>query len=166
MVTKEKLKRELRRECLMHLEDAARTQADYENVISEWDKLDSNRERKERYHEASRTEELLEWESSDETIIPPPLDHVMWRQMMRGDFIDVIFDCPYELHELTHSRSISESVKALNENQKEVLYYKAIRLYSHQRIATIRGQTDRNILKVYTTMMNRLRKKLHIGGAT
>ena len=52
---KKKLKRELRREALFRLETAARTKADFENVILWWDKLDANRERKQRYHELSRS---------------------------------------------------------------------------------------------------------------
>lgn len=52
---RKKLKRELRAEALARLEDAARTQRDFENVIAWWDKLDANRERRERYHELSRS---------------------------------------------------------------------------------------------------------------
>ena len=47
---RKKLKRELRAEALARLEDAARTQRDFEKVIAWWDKLDANRERRERYH--------------------------------------------------------------------------------------------------------------------
>ena len=47
---RKKLKRELRAEALARLEDSARTQRDFENVIAWWDKLDANRERRERYH--------------------------------------------------------------------------------------------------------------------
>ena len=49
------LGRELRAQALARLEDAARTQRDFENVVAWWDKLDANRERKERYHEISRS---------------------------------------------------------------------------------------------------------------
>ena len=41
------LKRELRAIALKRLEDGARTVSDFEEVIKEWDLLDSNRERKE-----------------------------------------------------------------------------------------------------------------------
>ena len=52
---RKKLKRELRAEALARLEDAARTQRDFERVIAWWDKLDANREHRERYHELSRS---------------------------------------------------------------------------------------------------------------
>ena len=45
---KKKLKRELRKEALTRMEEAARTVADFEKVTKAWDKLDSNRERRER----------------------------------------------------------------------------------------------------------------------
>lgn len=50
-----KLKRELRAEARVRLEDSARTQRAFENVIAWWDRLDANRERRERYHELSRS---------------------------------------------------------------------------------------------------------------
>ena len=40
----EKLKRELEREALTRLEDAARTPKDFEGVIAWWDRLDRNQE--------------------------------------------------------------------------------------------------------------------------
>ena len=43
-----KLKRELRQEALIRLEEAARSQRDFEEVVAWWDKLDENRERRER----------------------------------------------------------------------------------------------------------------------
>ena len=47
--TSEKLlKREIRAEAVRRLEEATRTEADFSVVIKEWDKLDQNRERRER----------------------------------------------------------------------------------------------------------------------
>ena len=49
-----RLKRELRAEALRRLEDAARTAEDFAVVVEEWNKLDRNRERRERDHENLR----------------------------------------------------------------------------------------------------------------
>ena len=54
-LAKKKLKRELEQEALARLESAARTVSEFENVIAWWDRLDANRERRERYHEVSRS---------------------------------------------------------------------------------------------------------------
>ena len=48
---RKKLKREIEREALARMEDAARNKDDFEKVTAEWDRLDSNRERRERWHE-------------------------------------------------------------------------------------------------------------------
>jgi len=79
-----------------------------------------------------------------------------------GQFHNVIHDCPYDIQEFTASRNIYELVDALKDTQKEVLYYRAIRYWSNQKIAAMRGQTDRNILKTYETLIESLRYKLYM----
>jgi len=156
------LKRDLRREEVIRTEDPARTEEDFKEVVKEWDKWDSNRERRERYYEAALYDMTVEdVEVTGGAVIPQPLDHKWWRQMMQGNFLDVIFDCPYDIHELTSSRSVSELLEALRDNQKEVLFFRVIWQWSPQKIAAMRGQTDRNIRKVYDTLIEGLRKKLY-----
>lgn len=59
------LHREARALAISRLEESARTEEEFANVISWWDKLDDNRERRERYHEIGRSEVPLEWHASD-----------------------------------------------------------------------------------------------------
>ena len=80
--------------------------------------------------------------------------------MMRGNFDDVIFDCPHDIQELVTSADVCLALKKLNEGQKEILYYAAIRQWSHQRIAAYRGQSDRNIRKVYATLIAKIHKEM------
>ena len=47
-VSEKRLKREIRAEAVRRLEEAARTEEDFRVVVGEWDKLDQNRERRER----------------------------------------------------------------------------------------------------------------------
>ena len=49
--SEKRLKREIRAEALRRLEEAARTESDFLTVVDEWNKLDRNRERRERDHE-------------------------------------------------------------------------------------------------------------------
>ena len=93
-------------------------------------------------------------------ILPNPAGHVFWRQLMRGDFLDVIFDCPYELHELVEDMDISALLRGLSENHREILYFSAIRLYSSARLAALRKQTDRNIRKTRVLMLKKIHEKL------
>lgn len=158
---RKKLKRELDREALARLEAAARSEDDFNDVTDWWDRLDKNRERKERYHEVGRSAVPLEWGSSDETVvIPNPIQHVFWKQILKGNFLDAIFDCPFEMHELVEDADISSAIKGLKDEHKEILYYLAIRQYSNQRVACIRGQSDRNIRKLRDTVIRKLRKNL------
>ena len=157
--TRKKLKRELEREALSRLEDAARTEEDFQNVVTWWNRLDANRERKERYHEIGRSDVPLEWGMSpDEIVIPAPIQHVYRKQIQKGDFLDAVFNCPFEMHELVTDADISRAIFALKDVQKELLYQLAIRGYSCQIIAAFRKQTDRNIRKIRDTMLRKLRK--------
>lgn len=157
--TRKKLKRELEQEALARLEDSARTEEDFENVVTWWNRLDANRERKERYHEIGRSDVPLEWGMSpDEIVIPAPIRHVFWKQIMKGDFLDAIYDCPFEMHELVTDEDISRAIFELKDVQKELLYQLAIKGYSCQLIAAFRVQTDRNIRKIRDTMLKKLRK--------
>ncbi len=158
---RKKLKRELEREALARLEASARSDEDFKCVTDWWDRLDKNRERKERYHEVGRNEVPLEWgASADMIVIPNPIQHVFWKQILKGEFLDAIFDCPFEMHELIEDQDISSAIKELKDEHKEILYYLAIRQYSNQRVACIREQSDRNIRKVRDTVIRKLRKNL------
>ena len=160
---RKKLKRELRAEALARLEDAARTQRDFENVIAWWDKLDANRERRERYHELSRSGDDVPLDygaSANELFFPDTLNDVLEKQIRKGDFVDAIFYCPYDIHELVTEEYLSEILLELKEDHKELLFLWAVRLFSSTRIAAIRQQSDRNIRKIRNTMMKKIRKEL------
>ena len=160
---RKKLKRELQAEALARLEDAARTVSDFEKVVAWWDKLDANRERRERYHELSRSGDDLPLDygaAKDGLFFPDTLNDVLEKQLRKGDFIDAIFYCPYDIHELVTEENLSDILLELSEDHKELLFLYAVRLFSSTRIAAIRGQTDRNIRKVRVTMLKKIQKKL------
>lgn len=160
---RKKLKRELRAEALARLEDAARTQKDFENVIAWWDKLDANRERRERYHELSRSGDDVPLDygaSANELYFPDTLNDVLEKLIRKGDFIDAIFDCPYDIHELVTEEYLSQILLELSEDYKELLFLCAVKLFSSTRVAAIRQQSDRNIRKVRNTVLKKIRKKL------
>ena len=157
------LKRELRAQALKRLEDSARTLKDYENLVAWYDRLDSNRQRKERYHELYRSGDdvPLDYGASEDALcFPDTLNDVLTRQERKGDFIDTIFYCPYDIHELVTDADMSVILRELNEDHKFLLFLSALRQYSSTKIAAIRGQSDRNIRKVRNTMLKKIRKKL------
>ena len=160
---KQKLKRELEQEALARLESAARTVPEWNNVIAWWDRLDANRERRERYHEISRNGDDLPIDyGADENglCFPDSMNTVLEKQRQKGDFIDTIFNCPYEIHELVTEPYMSHALHELSDDHKEVLYFSSVRMYSSAKIAELRGQSDRNIRKVRNTMLKKVHKKI------
>lgn len=76
------LKRDMRKAAIARMEAAARTEADFKEVIDAWDKEDANRERREHYHEVGidESEVPLEYNISKKGIvIPAPIHSVYWQ---------------------------------------------------------------------------------------
>jgi len=156
---KKRLKHELAREALARLEESARSEGEFEEVVRIWDKLEQNEIRRVSNHEVGRGDIPLEWGvAEDGQFFPAP--SALFRQIQMGDFIETIFYCPYEIHELVEDTDISELLRQMKEDHKEILFYAAVRRYSAAQIAAIRGQTDRNIRKVRDTLLKGLRRKL------
>ena len=157
------LKRELRAQALKRLEDSARTLKDYENLVAWYDRLDANRQRKEHYHELYRSGDdvPLDYGAAEGGLyFPDTLNDVLSKLERKGDFVDSIFYCPYDIHELVTDADMSVILRELNEDHKFLLFLSALRQYSSVKIAAIRGQSDRNIRKVRNTMLKKIRKKL------
>ena len=154
-VSDKRLKREMRAEAIRRLEEAARTEKDFRDVVEEWNKLDRNRERRERDHENLRGDVPLEYQAVPEPkLIPRWLNNPAYRQLMAGNFLDILFDCPYEMHNLTADAFVSRMVEELSEEHKEVLYFLSLRLYSTTRLAAVRGQSDRNSFTIKYSSLN------------
>ena len=161
-VSDKRLKREIRAEAVRRLEEAARTEKDFQAVVEEWNKLDRNRERRERDHENLRGDVPLEYQAVPEPkLIPHWMNNPAYRQLMAGNFLDILFDCPYEMHNLTADTFISRMVEELSEEHNEVLYFLSLRLYSTTQLAAIRGQSDRNIRKLRKTIRKKLQRQMY-----
>ena len=158
-----KLKRELEREALSRIENAARTTDDFKKVIAWWNRLDSNRERRERYHEVSRSglDIPLDYGAAlDGVIIPYDVNDVLLKQIRKGDYIDAIFHCPFELNELVTDGDLSKILDKLSDDHKEIIFNNIVRRVSTKALATVRKQSDRNIRKVRATALNKIRTNL------
>ena len=157
------LQRELREEALRRYEESARTVQDFKNIHATWDKLDANRERRERYHELLRGDVPIDYQVDylTATIIPHWRNDPMERQLQRGYFLDYFFDCPYEMHDLTSKEYVRQIIKGLKEEHKEIFYFLFLRQFSPQCLAMMRGQTDRNIRKVRDTVLRKIHKKMY-----
>ena len=161
-VSEKRLKREIRAEAVRRLEEAARSEKDFRVVVEEWNKLDRNRERRERDHENLRGDVPLEYQAVPEPkLIPRWMNNPAYRQLMAGNFLNILFDCPYEMHQLSADPFISGMIENLSEEHREVLYFLSWRLYSTTRLAAMRGQSDRNIRKLRKTIHKKLQRQMY-----
>ena len=153
------LHREARALAIRRIEESARTEADFENVLYWWDKLDANRKRKERDHEIGRSTVPLEW-GADEMYLSdrPSYDMVLRKLLLAGEFIDIIFDQPETIHELVTDAELSGILKDLKPHLKNMLYYLFLRDYSAAEYAKSIGQSDRNIRGIRETALKKIRK--------
>ena len=155
------LKRELRAQALKRLEDSARTLKDYENLVAWYDRLDANRQRKERYHELYRSGDdvPLDYGASEDALcFPDTLNDVLTRQERKGDFIDSIFYCPYDIHELVTDADMSVILRELNEDHKFLLFLSALWQYSSVKIPLSVGSQTATSAKCGTRCSKRYGK--------
>ncbi len=153
------LHREARALAIQRIEESARTEADFENVLYWWDKLDANRERKERDHETGRSTVPPEWGAYELYLSDSPsYDMILRRLMLAGDFLDIIFDHPETIHELVTDADLSKILKELKPHLKNMLYYLFLRDYSTLEYAESIRQSDRNIRGIRETALKKIRK--------
>ena len=153
------LHREARALAIRRIEESARTEEDFKEIIRWWDRLDANRERKERDHETGRSAVPLEW-GADELYLSnkPSYDMILRRLILAGDFLDFIFDRPETIHELVTDTDLSKILKELKPHLKNMLYYLFLRDYSTLEYAESIRQSDRNIRGIRETALKKIRK--------
>lgn len=128
------------------------------------ERLDANRERRERYREICRNNEEypLEYgESAWGTVFPKNLNTVLEKQIRKGEFLDAIFDSPYEIQELITDGYLYDILKNLKNEHKELLYLTAVKGLSTAKIADLQGKTDRAVRAMRKTVLNKIRRKAY-----
>lgn len=128
------------------------------------ERLDANRERRERYREICRNNEEypLEYgESAWGTVFPKNLNTVLEKQIRKGEFLDAIFDSPYEIQELVTDGYLYDILKNLKNEHKELLYLTAVKGLSTAKIADLQGKTDRAVRAMRKTVLNKIRRKAY-----
>jgi DNA-directed RNA polymerase specialized sigma24 family protein len=172
-LSRKELVRDVKRAALARMESAARTEKDFAKVVKQWDHLDENRERREQNHEIGRpNEEMLHWDrhsANDEkgkmkteldVVISRPLESMWWRQHMRGDFLDTIYDRVSDMWLMLEDGEIAALVNGLTKKQKEVLFLRAVRLCTAVQIACYYDRTDRAVRKLLAATLDSIQDKL------
>lgn len=84
----------------------------------------------------------------------------MAKQLRRGDFLDAIFYCPYDIQELVTADYLFQALGELSEDHREILFLSAVQAYPSLLVGAIRGQSDRNIRKIRATIRKKIHKKI------
>ena len=208
------LKRHARADELRRVENAARTVDEYQEVVVMYDKLDANRERRERYHEIRQAEYTVQYAGSKQSgykltftetgrddkvsedgqeagltapaqadepkkyqkkessknhvydegaIIPPPLCHPYWKELMRGDFISYIFDDALEVWQIFGDGQVSRQYRyKLTDKQKEALFLSAVRLATTEQIGCYTDKSDRAVRRLLADALENIREPLAV----
>ena len=157
-----KTMRQMKAEALRRMESGARTVRDFQKLVAEYDRIDANKQRSIEMTELPRGE--LPWEqevSSLPVIFPAWMNMPLEKQLQKGNFIDAIFDCPYELRELITNGFYSKQFDALTVDQKFVAYFYFLRQWRTRRIATLKGSSPRSIRKIKSALEANLQEPVY-----
>ena len=158
---KKRLRREIEAESLARMERLAKTEDDFREVTRQWDRREENGDRRFRYYETVRGDVPLEYGmAKSSSVFPANLNSTYWKAVRRGDYLELIFDCPFEIEQVTSDPFVSSVLGDLRDEYRELLCFLCVRKYSTEHLGKILGQTDRNIRKKMRRLLGRLRKKL------
>ena len=136
--------------------------AEFQELVSWYDREEESRMRRERRYETLRGDIPLESGAlPGGHVLPHSMSQPTFRQICRGEFEDYLNTCLFTMHDLTEREHLREIVMNLKLDHKEILFFLGIRLYTTQKLAELRGQTERNIRKVRDTVQRRIHRKLH-----
>ena len=110
---------------------------------------------------SAATEATTQEASSEVALEDEWMNDPTFRQIMRGNYLDYLYDCPYEMHDLTGQEYLRRPVMRLKEEHKEIIYFLYLRLYEPKDLAAVRGQTSRNIRKVRDVAQRKVRRQVY-----
>ena len=157
-----KTMRQMKAEALRRMESGARTVRDFQKLVAEYDRIDANKQRGIEMTELPRGE--LPWEqevSSLSVIFPAWMNMPLEKQLQKGNFIDAIFDCPYELRELITNGFYSNQFDNLTPDQQFVAYFYFLRQWKTVRIAALKDSSPRAIRKIKSAVEVNLQKPVY-----
>lgn len=154
--------RQVKKEMLRRMESGARTEKDFRMLVAEYDRIEANKQRSIRGNELPRGNLPWEYEiSALPTIFPEWMKQPLEKQLRKGSFLDVIFDCPYELRELVTNGFYSKRFDDLTADQKFVAYFYFLRQWKTKRIAALKGSSPRAIRKIKTALEANLQEPVY-----
>ena len=150
----ELLIQKLKIEGLNRLEEAARTEDDFNFLIKRWDELQGRRERKDNREKGILlSNEMFDWSIFE------------GEKKMRGedDILSMIFCCPCQMHELMDDPDLSRLMNKATDKQKAVffpMFFKECKnpqIAKAVQIAICHEMTERNVRKLINLMIDNMR---------
>lgn len=157
-----KRKRDLRIEMLRRLEQAARTVTDFRNLNGWYDYLEENERSRVRKHEILRNGDdfPLEYgEDEDSSFSAGCLSNVIARQMRKGDILDFLYCKPETVDQLVTTDYMIHFMRAIDEDDRALFYYRVLEGLSNKEIAEKRDQTDRGVRKAWNELLFHLKQR-------
>ena len=147
-------------ESISRLEDAARTQAEFENVIEWWDKRDKRIKDaldKKVLSVASATFDIGLYRKGDYR----QKNVFSGRNFYYEDYLNVIFCCVCQMHNLTEDGDLSRLINKATDKQKAVFFPRVIKGCTPQKIAECHGMTDRNVRDIVDRTISKIRMGMY-----
>ena len=145
-----------------YVEEVLFTYAEFDDAYREWYRKEETSLRRHTDHEIYReTDTIYYADESAGKVFPEWMGLMEQKQVQRGNFIETIYNCPYEIHELVSDAYISEILKKLKPEHKEIIFYEIIRGYSTKEVANIMGQSERNIRKKCHRILKQIQKETY-----
>ena len=87
------------------------------------------------------------------------MSNVIARQMRKGDLLDFFYCKPDTMDQLVTTDYMIHFMRAIDENDRELFYYKVLEGLSNKDAAEMRDQTDRGIRKAWSELLFHLKQR-------
>ena len=137
------------RESIARIEEAARTDKEFKELIDLWDELDEKVQKAFEKTVWSTDSEQFNW-------------HLFSASMRQKDILYALFHCICQIHNLIEDDDLARLFESATDKQKEVFFLRFIRGCTPQKIAVCLGVTDRNVRDLTNKMIDNIRKGFYI----
>jgi DNA-directed RNA polymerase specialized sigma24 family protein len=137
------------RESIERLEEAARTDEEFEVVVDWWDKLDKKIQEAFEKTIWSTDNNKFDWNKYSATIKQADISHML-------------FHCVCQMHNLIEDDDFAQLFEKATDKQKEILFLRVVRGCTPQKIAACLEMTDRNVRDMENRIIGKIKKGFYI----
>ena len=147
-------------ESISRIEDSARTQAEFENVIELWNARDKRKNDafdKKMMPLANQTFDIGVFKKGSHRMT----SQFSGRNHYYEDFLNPLYCCICQMHNLTEDADLSRLLEKATDKQKAVFFPRVIKNCTPQKIALCHGMTDRNVRDILDRTIAKIRKGMY-----